>query len=110
MLSSPAFVLGTPATRREPRAITTARECTNGAPCLGVALRLASLLWAGIGSGGVPRPRLPALGRDRLGGSPRAPLTGSRPRPVEARVIMLLCALAALLYALTWLTVGPPGQ
>ncbi len=53
MLSSPAFVLGTPATRREPRAsraITTAREFTIGAPCLGVALGLACLLWAGIGS------------------------------------------------------------
>ena len=53
MLSSPAFVLGTPAARSEPRAsraLTTAREFTNGAPCLGVALGLACLLWAGIGS------------------------------------------------------------
>ena len=50
MLSSPAFVLGTPATRRERRAITTVREFTNGAPCLGVALGLACLVWVGIGS------------------------------------------------------------
>ena len=53
MLSSPAFVLGSPASaaeRRASRAITTVREFTNGAPCLGVALGLACLLWVGIGS------------------------------------------------------------
>ena len=53
MLSSPAIVPGTPAARgerRDGRAITTVREFTNGAPCLGVALGLACLLWVGIGS------------------------------------------------------------
>ena len=53
MLSSPAIVLGSPATRGERRAgrtITTVRDLTNGAPCLGVALGLACLVWGGIGS------------------------------------------------------------
>jgi hypothetical protein len=53
MLSSPAILLGTPATRAKPgagRALTTARDLTNGAPCLGVALGLACLVWVGIGS------------------------------------------------------------
>jgi hypothetical protein len=53
MLASPALVLGTPTTRGTPgagRAITTGREFTNGAPCLGLALGLACLLWVGIGS------------------------------------------------------------
>ena len=53
MLSSPAILLGTPATRAEPgagHAIATARDLTNGAPCLGVALGLACLVWIGIGS------------------------------------------------------------
>jgi len=53
MLSSPAIVLGSPATRgerRTGRALTTVRDLTNGAPCLGVALGLACLVWVGIGS------------------------------------------------------------
>jgi anthranilate/para-aminobenzoate synthase component II len=57
MLSSPAIILGSPATRNERRAgraITTVRELTNGAPCLGVALGLACLVWVGIGSAVAP--------------------------------------------------------
>jgi hypothetical protein len=53
MLSSPAIVLGTPAARGKPaasRTITTVHDLTNGAPCLGVALGLACLVWVGIGS------------------------------------------------------------
>ena len=53
MLSSPAIVLGSLATRgkrRTGRTLTTVRELTNGAPCLGVALGLACLVWVAIGS------------------------------------------------------------
>ena len=54
MLSSPATILGSSqATRGKPgvsRTLTTVRELTNGAPCLGVALGLACLVWVGIGS------------------------------------------------------------
>ena len=53
MISSPAILFGNPAPRRERaagRTITTVRELTNGAPCLGVALGLACLVWVGIGS------------------------------------------------------------
>jgi hypothetical protein len=32
------------------RAVTTARDGTNGAPCLGLALLAAGALWAGLGS------------------------------------------------------------
>ena len=53
MISSPAIAFGSPVApsrRRAGRTITTVRELTNGAPCLGVALGLACLLWVGIGS------------------------------------------------------------
>ncbi len=53
MLSSPAIVLGNPGTfakRGAGRSIATVRDFTNGAPCLGVALGLACLVWIGIGS------------------------------------------------------------
>ena len=53
MISSPAILFDNPAPRREPaagRKLTTVRELTNGAPCLGVALGLACLVWVGIGS------------------------------------------------------------
>ena len=30
--------------------LTTARHVTNGAPCLGLAVLAAGLLWAGLGS------------------------------------------------------------
>ena len=53
MLASPAILNVNPAPRRERAAghtITTVRELTNGAPCLGVALGLAFMVWVGIGS------------------------------------------------------------
>ena len=53
MLSSPAIVLGNPSTsakRGASRSLTTVRDFTNGAPCLGVALGFACLVWVGIGS------------------------------------------------------------
>ena len=51
MLSSPYVALGTPQPSR-PRRVTTVNsaERASAAPCLGLALGLAGLLWAGIGS------------------------------------------------------------
>ena len=46
-----SLVLDTPATARARASfggLGTPRELTNGAPCLGLALGLAALAWAGV--------------------------------------------------------------
>jgi hypothetical protein len=42
--------LGTSAVPASLRCLTTARDVTNGAPCLGLAIMAAGALWAGLGS------------------------------------------------------------
>ncbi len=42
--------LGTSAVPASLRRLTTARDVTNGAPCLGLAIMAAGALWAGLGS------------------------------------------------------------
>ena len=43
-----SLLLDTPATSRARASLGTPRELTNGAPCLGLALGLAALTWAGV--------------------------------------------------------------
>ncbi len=49
--------LMTPTSLDRPRAagatwtVTIDRECTNGAPCLGLAVLAGSAIWLGLGSG-----------------------------------------------------------
>jgi hypothetical protein len=42
--------LGIPTVTTPARRVTTARDVTNGAPCLGLAIMAAGALWAGLGS------------------------------------------------------------
>ena len=50
MLSSPYVALGTPRPSRACRVTVNTADRTSAAPCLGLALGLAGLLWVGIGS------------------------------------------------------------
>jgi hypothetical protein len=44
-------VIGCPRVAGATWMMTTERECTNNAPCLGLALIAAVTLWLGLGSG-----------------------------------------------------------
>ncbi len=48
--TSATFTLGGPADAGSTRLLTPARDGTNGAPCLGLAVLAAGTLWAGLGS------------------------------------------------------------
>ena len=53
MLSSPTLPFvpaGTRGSAGPTRSVCTPRELTNGAPCLGLTIAAAGMVWAGLGS------------------------------------------------------------